>query len=52
MVIDPGDYGVVDTKFNVRAENAKKLKEEQAILEEQKIAVRSLQSINAINNSK
>ena len=52
MVIDPGDYGVVDTKFNVQAANAKKLKEEQAKREEQKIAVRSLQSINAINNSK
>ena len=52
MVIEPGDYGVVDTKFNVQAANAKKLKEEQAKREEQKIAVRSLQSINAINNSK
>ena len=52
MVIEPGDSGVVDTKFNVQAANAKKLKEEQAKREEQKIAVRSLQSINAINNSK
>ena len=50
MVIEPGDYGVVDTKYNVRAENIKKLKEEQAKLEEQKTAIRSLQNINAINN--
>ena len=52
MVIDPGDYGVVDTKFNVQAANAKKLKEEQAKLEEQKMAMRAMQNINAINNSK
>jgi len=52
MVIDPGDYGVVDTKFNVQAANAKKLKEEQAKLEEQKTAMRAMQNINAINNSK
>ena len=52
MVIDPGDYGVVDTKFNVQAANAKKLKEEQAKLEQQKTAMRTMQNINAINNSK
>ena len=52
MVIDPGDYGVVDTKFNVQAANAKKLKEEQAKLEQQKMAMRAMQNINAINNSK
>ena len=52
MVIDPGDYGVVDTKFNVQAANAKKLKEEQAKLEQQKTAMRTMQNINAKNNSK
>ena len=52
MVIDPGDYGVVDTKFIVQAANAKKLKEEQAKLEQQKTAMRTMQNINAINNSK
>ena len=46
------DYAVPPSKFNVNAENAKKLKAEQEKLEQQKLVMRSMQNINAINNSK
>lgn len=39
-------------KFDVKADNAKKLKAEQDKLAEQKAAMRNFQNINSINNSK
>ena len=47
--------GIFDTttdKFDVKAENAKTLKIEQEKLATQQAAMRSMQNINAINNSK
>ena len=38
-------------KFDVKAENAKTLKAEQAKLAEQQAAMRNFQNINAVNNS-
>jgi secreted trypsin-like serine protease len=38
-------------KFDVKAENAKILKAEQAKLAEQQAAMRNFQNINAVNNS-
>ena len=48
----PDDYNYPGMKFDVKAENAKTLKAEQAKLAEQQAAMRNLQNINAINNSK
>ena len=46
------DYAIDSEKFDVKLENAKTLKAEQAKLAEQQAAMRNFQNINAINNSK
>ena len=52
LTIQPDDYASPAIKFDVKAENAKTLKAEQAKLAEQQAAMRNFQNINAINNSK
>jgi len=52
LTIQPDDYAMPAVKFDVKADNAKKLKAEQDKLAEQKAAMRNFQNINSINNSK
>jgi len=52
LTIQPDDYAMPAVKFDVKASNAKKLKEEQEKMAVQKEQARTLQNINAINNSK
>ena len=52
LTIQPDDYAMPAVKFDVKAENAKTLKAEQAKLAEQQAAMRNFQNINAVNNSK
>ena len=51
LTIQPDDYAMPAVKFDVKAENAKTLKAEQAKLAEQQAAMRNFQNINAVNNS-
>jgi len=52
LTIQPDDYAMPAVKFDVQASNAKKLKAEQEKLATQKSQTKTMQIINAANNSK